>query len=103
MDVLPQVGGHYRLFMQGEGFSMHNEGKFLELKPNEYVHYTWEWNNDGEVSHIEVTFTAIDDGTRIDIYHHGFDKEESVKSHQTGWDSYIEGFTAHLSNAQETI
>lgn len=98
MDVLPEVGGHYRLIMQGEEFSMHNEGKFIEVKPEEFVHYTWEWNGDGEVSHIEVGFTPLDDGTQIDIYHYGFDKPASVASHRSGWDSYIEGFTQHLAD-----
>ena len=99
MDIVAEVGGHYRLIMEGDDFSMRNEGKFIELRDNEYVHYTWEWNNDGEISHIEVTFSATsNNSTSVRILHHGFTKAESVTSHSTGWDSYIEGFTAHLSD-----
>ncbi|MEM7099695.1 MAG: SRPBCC domain-containing protein [Pseudomonadota bacterium] len=97
MEVLPEVGGHYRLIMEGENFSMRNEGEFIEVRPNRFVHYTWEWNNDGEISHIEVTFSAHSDhNTSVRIFHYGFNNPESVASHHSGWDSYIEGFTAHI-------
>ena len=98
MDVLAEVGGHYRLIMRGDNFEMKNEGEFVEVRPNEFVHYTWEWNHDGEVSHIEVTFSTVEPGTEIAIYHYGFTSQASVANHTSGWDSYIDGFTKHLAN-----
>ncbi len=97
MDVLPEVGGHYRLMMQMADFSGKNEGKFLLVQPNARVTYTWEWNNDGEVSTIDVRFKATREGTHIDLVHNGFSSAESVTNHDAGWDSYLEGFTKHLS------
>ena len=97
MDVLPEVGGHYRLLMEMPDFTGKNEGEFLAVDPNQRVVYTWEWNGDGEVSTIDVTFTASDSGTLVELKHTGFNKQESVDNHDSGWDSYIQGFTAHLA------
>ena len=86
------------MIMEMPDFSGKNEGEFLVVEPNRQVVYTWEWNGDGEVSEIDVRFEASGDGTRISLTHYGFTKEESVTNHDSGWDSYIEGFTNHLTN-----
>ena len=96
MDINPVVGGHYRLVMQTAEFSGRNEGTFLEVEDGKHVRYTWEWNGDGEISEIDVVFTATDSGTRIELVHSKFAKQESVDQHSSGWDSYIEGFKAFL-------
>ena len=77
MDVLPEVGGHYRLTMETPDFSGSNEGKFFRVEPNERVTYTWEWNGDGEVTEIDVRFQESLTGTLITLIHTGFTKEES--------------------------
>ena len=96
MDIDPVVGGHYRLIMDSPEFSARNEGKFLLVDPGNHVRYTWEWNGDGEVTEIDVTFSRNAESTLIRILHTGFQKEESFENHSTGWDSYIEGFTELL-------
>lgn len=98
MDIDPVVGGHYRLIMENPDFTGRNEGVFLAVEPGRHVRYTWEWNNDGKVTEIDVTFSAVEAGTRIEIRHTGFDNEESAEMHSSGWDSYISGFTALLEN-----
>ena len=98
MDILPEVGGHYRLIMDSPEFKSTNEGTFLIVEPNSHVRYTWEWNRDGEVSEIDVTFSITSTGTSILIEHTGFQKQQSVDMHDKGWDSYIEGFKVFLLN-----
>ncbi len=98
MDILPEVGGHYRLIMETPEFTGRNEGTFSRLEPEQRVTYTWEWNGDGEVTEIDVRFEESDTGTRVSLTHSGFTKDESVSNHNTGWDSYIEGFINHLRN-----
>ena len=97
MDVLPKVGGHYRLSMRTPDFTMTNEGTFSLVEPEQRVVYTWEWNHDGEISTIDVRFSETPAGTQIDIVQSGFEKSESVEQHDAGWDSYIEGFTKFLA------
>ncbi len=96
MDVCPIVGGHYRLFMETPDFVGRNEGEFLLVEPNSRVRYTWEWNGDGEVTTIDVTFEGTEHGTDVRLSHDGFATQESADTHNSGWDSYIEGFTEHL-------
>jgi len=96
MDIEPVVGGHYRLFMETPDFTARNEGTFLEIIPGKRIIYTWEWNGDGEITKIAVTFTASSGGAQVDIHHSGFSKEESRAAHDQGWDNYIDGLTAHL-------
>ena len=100
MDIKPVVGGHYRLIMETPEFSGRNEGTFLEVEYGKHVRYTWEWNGDGEISEIDVVFAAMDSGTRIELVHSKFAKQESVDQHSSGWDIYIEGFKAFLAASQ---
>lgn len=97
MDINPVVGGHYRLLMESTDHAAKNEGEFLIVEPGKHVRYTWEWNGDGEISEIDVTFAAKASGTVIDLVHSGFKKQESADMHDAGWDSYIAGFTDFLS------
>ena len=99
MDVLPEVGGHYRLYMDTPDFTMTNEGTFSVVEPEQRVVYTWEWNNDGEVSTIDVRFAETSSGTEIHIHHSGFEKPESMSQHDAGWDSYVQGLTALLEGS----
>lgn len=99
MDIDPQVGGHYRLFMDTPDFSGKNEGVFSRVDPLSRLTYSWEWNEDGEVSIIDVRFSKTASGTRIELTHSGFSSEDSRSNHDSGWDNYIQGFTEHLENS----
>jgi uncharacterized protein YndB with AHSA1/START domain len=96
MDINPVVGGHYRLIMDTPEFSGRNEGTFSVVVPDQRLVYSWEWNKDGEVTQIEVNFHPIVTGTSVHIVHSGFEKDESAAAHNSGWDSYINGFIAVL-------
>ena len=98
MDIDPVVGGHYRLTAKMPGYVGKNEGKFLAIEPGKHLRYTWEWNGDGEVSEIDVTFAASGEGTALTLIHSGFSNQESVDSHDSGWDSYIVGLTEFLQS-----
>ncbi|MEM0911645.1 MAG: SRPBCC domain-containing protein [Pseudomonadota bacterium] len=98
MDILPEIGGHYRLFIEMPDMKSSNEGKFLIIEPNRHIRYTWEWNNDGNVTEIDVVFIPIQQGTRIVLKHSGFTDQQSMAMHDAGWDSYVEGFTNYLAD-----
>jgi len=53
---------------------------------------------DGEVSKIDVTFSATEQGTTVVIEHSGFRNQLSANMHDQGWDSYIKGFNLFLPN-----
>lgn len=97
MDIDPKVGGHYRLIMDTPDFKTGNDGVFHLLAPDERVVYTWQWQGDDEVTVIDVRFEETDKGTRIQLLHSGFQSEDSRNRHDSGWDSYIEGFRTFLT------
>ena len=97
IDVEPRKGGQFKLIVDGERQSI-MLGKFLEfVQPSKLV-YTWEWNNDGDVSQVTVVFSAVDEGTEIVIDHTGFAKESSRAIHDSGWDSYVAGINQLLES-----
>lgn len=97
MEINPVKGGHYRLLMQTPDVSMRNEGTFLDVDPGKNVRYTWEWNGDGEVTEIDVTFVEAADGSQVLLRHSGFSDEQSRAMHDAGWDSYISGLIADMT------
>jgi hypothetical protein len=53
-------------------------------------------HHDGEVSKIDVTFSATEQGTTVVIEHSGFRNQLSANMHHQGWDNYIKGFKLFL-------
>ena len=99
MDIDPVVGGHYRLFMKTPDFESQCEGVFSIVEFNSRVQYSWEWNQDGNATEIDVSFNPTDAGTAVTIKHSGFSTQESRDMHASGWDSYIAGLTGHLADS----
>ncbi|MEM8982266.1 MAG: SRPBCC domain-containing protein [Pseudomonadota bacterium] len=98
MDIDARVGGHYILHATTPEFSARNAGTFSVVEPNQRLVYSWEWDNDGEASTIDVRFTAKGDQTVIDLVHSGFKSEGSVSQHDAGWDHYFAGLAAFLAD-----
>nr|WP_299987125.1 SRPBCC domain-containing protein [uncultured Ruegeria sp.] len=91
MRVEPRLGGAYQLFMSRDDPEPSNSGTFLVFEENSRVKYSWEWYRDGEITEITVDFVPEARGTRINLNHSGFVKEQSRDMHDGGWDSYIIG------------
>ena len=96
MEIDPRIGGAYKLFMPGGGVM---EGVFSEFAENEHVTYSWNWVGSDETTEVDVTFQSHPNGTEVLITHSGFESSTSYDDHASGWDSYIEGFTAHIKNS----
>ena len=105
MDIRPEVGGHYRLFIDvdddAEDQIIMNEGIFSLVHPGERLVYTWQWSGDLEVSTIDVTFDSTSDqkGCQVTLKHTGFESADSRDRHDSGWDSYAQGLERHLNEA----
>ncbi len=91
IEVEPNVGGLLKLMVETpQGVSVMT-GEFLTLSYPAQLVYTWEWDNDGEITQIVVDFNELPDGTEINIVHSGFQSEASRARHDVGWDSYVNG------------
>lgn len=98
MDIDPVVGGHYQLIINTPDFKSRCEGSFSVIEPNERVVYSWQWQGDDEKTQIDVRFAAENGGTRVAIVHSGFVSEQSLKNHEAGWKSYLDGLEAFLAD-----
>jgi uncharacterized protein YndB with AHSA1/START domain len=96
MEIEPRIGGAYKLFMPGGGVM---EGVFSEFAENEHVTYSWNWVGSDETTEADVTFRSHPNGTEVQITHSGFESSTSHDNHASGWDSYIEGFTAQIKTS----
>ena len=96
MEIEPRIGGAYKLFMPGGGVM---EGVFSEFAEYEHVTYSWNWVGSDEATEVDVTFQSHPNGTEVQITHSGFESSTSYDNHASGWDSYIDGFTAHLKSS----
>lgn len=97
MDIKPEVGGHYRLYAAGDGFTATNEGVFLSVEQNKHLRYSWHWEGDEETTEVEVTFASHATGTELHLTHSGFLTEDSRGRHDEGWNSYVAGLTQFLA------
>ena len=98
MDITPIVGGELRLWVDTPQFNASTKGIFKEVLPNEKLVYSWEWNEDGEVTEVTVEFASAGKGTLLNLSHNGWQKEESRQMHDSGWDSYINGLISFLTS-----
>lgn len=96
IEVDPKVGGFLKLTVETPDGNSVMVGEFLNLSRPSQLVYTWEWDNNGEITHITVDFKALADGTEIVIAHTGFQSEESRAMHDSGWDSYVNGVVQTL-------
>lgn len=100
-DLRP--GGAYRIEMQGT-VAVHNgerpvlsedpvvvaEGVYTMLLPGRQISYTWagSWNP-AEESHVTVSLFDDPQGTTLTLDHHGFQSEQSLAVHRSGWQSSL--------------
>ena len=96
LKIEPRIGGAYELFMN-EGSVM--KGVFTEFVENERVTYSWNWVGNEETTEVDVVFRSHPDGTEVQLTHSGFTSSTSYDNHAAGWDSYIDGFKAHLKSS----
>ena len=96
-------GGAYRIEMQGT-IAVHNgeeslrredpvvvaQGVYTRLVPGRQIAYTWagSWNP-AEESHVTVRLSDEPAGTRLTLDHEGFDSEQSLQVHRSGWQSSL--------------
>lgn len=96
MRVNPIVGGAYSVIVQTPDATLRTIGKFLLVAPNKQVRYTWQWENDPEITEINVHFEHCAIGTKIHVQHTGFTSKTSLENHDKGWDAYVAGLIALL-------
>ena len=87
LDVRP--GGAWRTAMCSPDGSAHPvSGVFREINPPNRLVITWAWEEDGKRGHeteIELTFSAVAEGTRMRLIQRVFQSREARENHRWGW------------------
>lgn len=106
MDL--RVGGKFRIQMRkpdGEYFTA--AGEFREVKPNQRLVYTWDWEKDGrgedfgelegKESLITIEFNQrANNRTEFVMTHTRFANTDTRDNHARGWSRAVETLANHL-------
>lgn len=87
-----QEGGDIRYEFEGQNgqTSLIITGKYSEVKPDEKLVYSWNWDVSADgVSksdhHLNISFLANGDQSKIKVEQDNFENEESITPHKEGW------------------
>lgn len=80
-------------------------GTYEEVKPEEKLVYTWNWDVvDEPVRNAEykltITFSEKDGGSHIDVQQEGFKSDEAVVPHKEGWETGLRDLKTYLSGKE---
>ncbi len=103
VEIEPRVGGRfYETTAKGDE---HDWGTVTGWDPPTRFATTWHPGNDPETAQdLEVTFTPVDGGTRVDLAHTGWERRgeqalEAMKGYDEGWDAVLGERYAGAANA----
>jgi len=79
-------------------------GQYLEVKPNERLVYTWNWELPADAVRnadykLTINFVPKDNGSEINVLQENFENEESMLPHQEGWEKGLDNLENFLSSA----
>ena len=77
LEIEPSVGGIYKLIMPGD-FCM--TGHFSVVETNKRLVYSWQWQDDNEITETEVLFTQASEQTQVQLSHRGFITKDSKQA-----------------------
>lgn len=93
-----------RFYERAKDGTEHSWGTVLSWDPPRRVVYSWHPGRGEETAQeVEIAFTAVADGTRVELVHTGWEvlgdrMAEVVASYDTGWDTVLGQF-AKAANA----
>jgi uncharacterized protein YndB with AHSA1/START domain len=102
----PRVGGRFQVrFRTRDGLEHECAGEFLEIERPERVVMSWRWihgglvEEHGKVSRLQIRLRAIEIGTELTLIHDGLSSDDSVRSHEGGWNGALEKLMQRLPRA----
>ena len=83
--LVKETGGRFEMF---DGWA---QGTVLKIARNELA-YTWKTTDmpeETKPTEVHYTLNADEAGTKVKVKHTGFDNEDEMKSHKSGWTDYF--------------
>jgi uncharacterized protein YndB with AHSA1/START domain len=95
-----RVGGEVRVVMRNphEKVNYGGTGRYTEIDPPHRLAFTWIWDDDRDQAEqlIEIDLTEADGRTTMRFVHRDLWDEESVASHEDGWNKAFDNLSAEL-------
>jgi uncharacterized protein YndB with AHSA1/START domain len=90
------------VFYMSLGGSAHY-GRFLLIEQSDRIEHTWvSANTLGLESTVSVTFKLKGKVTLMTLVHSGLPDTEGGRSHEKGWNYFLDGFLGHLPKSAAT-
>lgn len=80
-------GGHFQMVLQSpDGFQQTAVGTYHDIKPNEYLSFSWRWEDTNDITKVEVKFAPNkNNNTSLSLCEKGFKREYDMLSQQYSW------------------
>lgn len=92
----PTVDGFFYWAVKGTP----HYGRFTALKRPARIEHTWmSPNTSGLESTVSVTFEAIGNDTLMTLVHSGLPDTDGGRSHEKGWNYFLDSFPKHFAGA----
>jgi uncharacterized protein YndB with AHSA1/START domain len=77
-------------------------GEYKEVKPNERLVYTWNWDlaseNTKKSDHqLTIEFSSAGEGSKLSVTQENFQDGEAIEPHEQGWQKALEDLSNYLS------
>jgi uncharacterized protein YndB with AHSA1/START domain len=90
----PQVDGFFYWSIEG----IPHYGRFTEVKRPARIQHTWmSPNTSGLESTVTVTFKSKGKDTMMTLVHSGLPDTGGGRSHEKGWNYFLDGFLSYLA------
>ncbi|RYY07928.1 MAG: SRPBCC domain-containing protein [Sphingobacteriaceae bacterium] len=100
-----EEGGDIRYEFEGQNgkSSLIITGKYKEVKPNEKLVYSWNWDVSAEgvekSNHeLIIEFVANGDQSKIKVAQDNFENDESITPHKEGWVKALAALDEYLKS-----
>ncbi|MES1189642.1 MAG: SRPBCC domain-containing protein [Steroidobacter sp.] len=92
----PYVDGLFYWLVKGTA----HYGRFTEVNPAKCLHHTWvSPNTSGLESLVAVTFKQQGSDTLMTLVHSGLPDTNQGRSHDNGWQFFLDGFREQLAKS----
>jgi uncharacterized protein YndB with AHSA1/START domain len=103
-EVDLRLGGDIRIVMRDPdtGTEHGASGHYTEIDPPRRLAFTWVWDNEEPTREtlIEIDFVEAEGVTTVHFTHSNLRDQESVVSHEGGWNNCLDSLAAALGVGQ---
>jgi uncharacterized protein YndB with AHSA1/START domain len=100
-EVDLRLGGNVRVVMRNpdDGTEHGGGGHYTEIDPPHRLAFTWTWDNEEPAREtlLELDFEEVDGTTTVRLTHTNLRDQESVLSHEGGWNNALDSLGQVLS------